>query len=138
MAGLIEHGTVASWGIEEAEDSALMLNSLDLTTTVTGEHEFKNRLGQVYGWIGYDQQQTFNMSGYQIKGESLTYTLASSVALNNFADNNDFVAGMGAGTTAADKTSIVTEIKRTLSNENAVQIDISGKTYNFASVAAGA
>lgn len=136
MANLIEHGTVAEWGIAEAEDSALLLNSLDLTTTVTGEQEFKNRLGQVYGWIGYDQQQTFNMSGYLIKGGTLTATLASSVALNNFADNNDFVTGMGAGATAADKTSIVTEIKRTLSNESAVQVDISGKSYNFSSVAA--
>jgi hypothetical protein len=138
MADLIEHGAVAEWGIAESEDSALMLNSLDLTTSITGEQEFKNRFGQVYGWLGYDQQQTFNMSGYLIEGGSLTYTLASSVALNNFAGNNDFVTGMGAGATASDKTSIVTEIKRTLSNESAVQVDISGKTYNFASVAAGA
>lgn len=131
MATLVEHGTVADWGIAQAEDPALMLNSLDITTTVTGEQEFKNRFGQVYGWIGYDQQKTFNMSGYKLKGGTLESTLASTVALNNFASENDFVDGMGAGATGADMTSIVTEIKRTLSNESAVQLDITGKTYNF-------
>lgn len=136
MPTLIEHGTVAVWGITQEEDPALMLTSLDLTTTVTGENEFKNRFGQVYGWIGYDQQQTWSMSGYLIEGASMTYTLASSVALNNFAANNDFVTGLGAGSAATDKTAICTEIKRTLGNESAVQIDISGKNYNFASSAA--
>ena len=43
------------------------------------------------------------------------------------------VTGLGAGAAATDRTSICREIKRTLSNTAAVQIDISGITYNFAS-----
>ena len=133
MATLIEYGSVPEWGIGKDEDAALLLTSLDISTSITGEHVQKNRLGQTSGWIGYDQESTFNMSGNLVKGGTLAYTLASAVALNNFEGNNDFVTGLGAGANAADRTSICREIKRTLSNTSAVQVDISGVTYNFSS-----
>lgn len=133
MANLIEYGVVPAWGIAKAEDAALLLSSLDMTTSITGEHVQKNHLGQTSGWLGYDQESTFNMSGSLVKGGTLAYTLASAVALNNFEGNNDFVTGLGAGEAATDRTSICREIKRTLSNTAAVQVDISGVTYNFAS-----
>ena len=134
MATLLEYGTVPVWGIGQNEDPALLLTSLDMTTSVVGEYVQKNNLGQTCGWLGYDQESTFNMSGALAAGSTaMAYTLGSAVALNNFADNNDFVTGLGAGTAKTDRTSICKEIKRTLSNTAAVQIDISGITYNFAS-----
>lgn len=134
MATLIkQYGEVPVWGIGKAEDAALLLTSVDLTTSVTGEYVQKNRFGQTQGIILYDQEQSWSMSGSLLAGATLGYTLASAVALNNFEDNNDFVDGLGAGADATAKTAICKEIKRTLGNESAVQVDISGVNYNFAS-----
>lgn len=134
MATLIRtYGEVPEWGIGQAEDSALLLTSLDLTTSVTGEYVQKNRRGQTSGIILYDQEQSWSMSGSLLAGSTLGYTLASAVALNNFEDDNDFVDGLGAGADKSAKTAICKEIKRTLGNESAVQIDISGVCYNFSS-----
>lgn len=134
MATLIRtYGEVPEWGIGQAEDSALLLTSLDLTTSVTGEYVQKNHLGQTCGLVLYDQEQSWSMSGSLLKGATLSYTLASAVALNNFEDNNDFVDGLGAGADKTAKTAVCKEIKRTLGNESAVQIDLSGVNYNFAS-----
>ncbi len=134
MATLIKtYGEVPEWGIGQAEDSALLLTSVDLTTSVTGEYVQKNRLGQTSGVILYDQEQSWSMSGTLVAGGVLSYTLASAVALNNFEGNNDFVDGLGAGADKTAKTAICKEIKRTLGNESAVQVDISGVNYNFTS-----
>lgn len=133
MATLITYGSVPEWGIATAEDSALLLTSLDITTTASGEYLQQNLQGQTSGVILYDQTASFSMSGALVNGGTLATTLAGAVTLNNFANTNDFVTGLGAGDTAADRTSICKEIKRTLSNTAAVQIDITGNVYNFAS-----
>lgn len=127
------YGEVPAWGIAQAEDAALLLTSLDVATSVTGEYVQKNRFGQTSGYIAYDQEQSWSMSGSQKAGSALSYTLASAVVLNNFEEQNDFVDGLGAGADATSKTAICKEIKRTLGNEAAVQIDLSGVVYNFAS-----
>lgn len=132
MATLISHGTVPAWGIAQAEDSALLLTSLDITTTASGEYVQQNRFGQSAGIILYDQTASFSMSGALVNGGTLATTLAGAVTLNNFANNNDFVTGLGAGESNTDRTSVCKEIKRTLSNTAAVQIDITGTIYNFA------
>ena len=131
MATLIEYGAVPEWGIKHAEDAALLVTSLDITTTASGKYEQKNHLGQTSGVILYDQQKSWSMSGAQLKGAKLTTTLAAAVVLNNFEGNEDFVDGLGAGAEKSEQTAICEEIKRTFGNESAVQLDLSGTVYNF-------
>lgn len=135
MATLVEKGTVINWGVTETEFSGVLLvDSLSFDNSLK-THVVTNEFGQNVGWIGYDQSASFSLSARPIKGQSVSYSLASIVTLNSFESYNMFNANIAGGTTA--RTSIVESVSFSQSAEAAQTLDFSGTVYNFADTAPG-
>lgn len=130
MANIVEKGTVINWGVTETEFSGVLLvDSLNFDNSLK-THVVTNEFGQNVGWIGYDQSASFSLSARPIKGQTVSYSLASIVTLNSFESYNMFNADIAAGTTA--RTAIVESVSFAQSAEAAQTLDFSGTVYNFA------
>lgn len=135
MAVLLEkYGTVPEWGIAEDENEALLLTSVNMDSSITTEHVQKNRHGQTIGWMGIDQESSFDLSGTLLMGKTVTetgYTLGKQAALNNFAMGSGFNEGIGVG----GHTAVIKNVKCSMGNEQAVTVDMAGVVYNFGAAA---
>lgn len=137
MAVLLEkYGTVPEWGIGEDENEALLLSAVNVDSSITTEHVQKNKKGQTIGWMGIDQEASFDLSGTLLMGKTVTdtgYTLGKQAALNNFELAGAFNSSVGAG----GQTAIIKNVKVGMGNEQAVSVDMSGVVYNFSSTGEG-
>lgn len=131
MANIVEFGTVVNWGVSEtAFSGVLLVDSLSIDPTVKN-HVVTNEAGQNVGWIGYDQSASFSLSARPIKGQTLDYSLASTLTLNSIAEHNMFNANIAAGAEA--RTAVIESASYSQSAEAAQTLSLSGTIYNFAS-----
>lgn len=129
MATIIEKGTVVNWGVTDATYSGVLLvDSLSFDNSVK-THVVTNELGQDVGWIGYGQSASFSLSARPIKGQTVSYTLATIASLNSFESCNLFNDDIGAGASA--RTAIIEGGSFSQSAEAAQSVDLSGTVYNF-------
>lgn len=129
MANIVEKGTVVNWGVTDATYSGVLLvDSLSFDNSVKS-HVVTNEFGQDVGWIGYAQSASFSLSARPIKGQAVSYTLATIATLNSFESCNLFNDDIGAGDDA--RTAIVEGGSFSQSAESAQTVDLSGNVYNF-------
>lgn len=116
------YGTTPEFGIKNNE-SGILVESMDFDGSME-KYEQKNNMGKVIGVYIIDEKLSFSMSGALPLNGEFTLSMGSSLVLNNTIPDI-------WNTTPTATTVFVETVKRSLSNSDAVKVDVSGTVYGF-------
>lgn len=118
------YGTTPEFGIKNSE-SGILIESLNFDGSME-KYEQKDNMGKVIGVHIIDEKLSFSMGGALPLGGDYTLTMGSTLLLNNT------IPPIWNNTPKATTTFIET-VKRSLTNNGPVKLDVSGTVYAFGS-----
>ena len=113
-------GTTGNWGIPQDESGLLIV---DLSFDFSNEQkELLDKGGEIIGLALYKEKADIKLSGYVAKTSSFSGKIGTALVLANTVPAHLSTTG---GTT------IITQLSRTLNNEDFEKIDISAVHYPY-------